>query len=157
MTTSETSIQVSRTVNAPAARIFALLTDPARHEEFDGSGMVRASEDAADVSREGEVFVMNMHAEVMGGDYQMHNHVTEYVEDRVIAWQPAETGKEPGGWEWRYDLDATDDRSTSVTLSYDWSKVDDPELAKTFPAVPRERLADSLNKLAALAESDTTV
>ena len=34
-------LQVSDTVAAPPATIFALLSDPARHTELDGAGMLK--------------------------------------------------------------------------------------------------------------------
>ena len=34
-------VSVERQINAPAEEIFALLADPARHADFDGSGMVQ--------------------------------------------------------------------------------------------------------------------
>lgn len=156
MTATENRIQISRTINAPAGVIFAVLAHPSRHPEFDGSGMVRSSEDDRVISGEGDVFVMHMHAEAMGGDYDTHNHVTAFAQNEAIAWRPATAAHpdEPAGWEWRYDLDATDERSTAVTLSYDWSGVDDPELAGRFPVVSPESLAGSLNALAAVAESE---
>jgi len=37
----ECRIQVTGTVDAPPAVLFAVLSDPARHNEVDGAGMVR--------------------------------------------------------------------------------------------------------------------
>ncbi|MHB1497462.1 MAG: hypothetical protein ACYCXN_06065, partial [Acidimicrobiales bacterium] len=36
-------VKVSRRIEAPADRIFAILADPVRHLDFDGSGMLRGS------------------------------------------------------------------------------------------------------------------
>lgn len=128
-----------------------MLTLPARHREFDGTGMVRADEKSQRLQGVGDVFVMNMHAEAMGGDYQMHNHVTGFAPNKLVAWQPAEADspQEPGGWEWVYELDDVDSATTSVTLTYDWSKVTNPDLLSLFPVASEEQLEQSLNLLAA--------
>lgn len=151
MTTNETSIVVSREINATAKEIFDLLTLPERHREFDGSGMVRADEKSQRIQAVGDVFVMNMHAEFQGGDYVMHNHVTAYDENKMVGWQPAtdEEPKDPKGWEWLYTLEAgADGQSTTVTLTYSWDKVTDNDLISIFPAVSEKDLEESLNLLA---------
>lgn len=151
MTHSETSITVTRTIDAPAKDIFAVLSLPARHKDFDGSGMVRSSEDTERITTSGEQFVMNMHAEDMGGDYQMYNHVTAFDENKMIGWQPAQEQDktEPAGWEWLYELSADGPDSTEVSLTYDWSKVTDEKLRAIFPKVSEEDMEQSLNLLAA--------
>ena len=65
----------------------------------------------------------------------------------------ADDPKEPGGWEWLYELNAAGPDSTEVTLTYDWSKVDDPKLLPLFPVVSEEQLDESLNRLAAAVSS----
>lgn len=65
----------------------------------------------------------------------------------------ADNPKEPGGWEWLYELNAVGPDSTEVTLTYDWSKVDDPKLLPLFPVVSEEQLDESLNRLAAAVSS----
>ena len=151
MTTHENKIVVTRTIDAPTKDLFNILTLPARHAEFDGSGMVRADEKSQRLQHVGDVFVMNMHAEAMGGDYQMHNHVTALAENKMVGWQPAQSKSpnEPEGWEWLYELNSVDSGSTEVTLTYDWSKVTDAKLLPLFPLVSEEQLEQSLNQLAA--------
>ena len=39
-------VSVERFIKAPAERVFALLADPSRHRELDGSGTVREAVDA---------------------------------------------------------------------------------------------------------------
>lgn len=80
-------VEVTRGIAAPAPRIFAVLADPARHPEFDGSGMLRQALAPRPVGDVGDAFVMAMHNEEMG-DYEMTNHVVEYDPDRRIAWEP---------------------------------------------------------------------
>lgn len=151
MTTTDTSITVTRTIDAPAKDIFEVLTLPARHKDFDGSGMVRASEDTERITKNGEQFVMNMYAEDMGGDYQMYNHVTAFDPNKMVGWQPAQekNKSEPAGWEWLYELRSLDAGDTEVSLTYDWSKVSDPKLKAIFPKVSEEDMEQSLNLLAA--------
>ena len=45
MNTEQTHLTVTRTIDVPAKDVFAVLTLPARHHEFDGSGFVRAADD----------------------------------------------------------------------------------------------------------------
>src|SRR5699024_2505080 len=110
MNTDQTHLTVTRTVDVPAKEVFDLLTLPARHHEFDGSGTVRSADDTERIDKVGEQFVMNMHRDAMGGDYRTHNFVTAYDENKMIGWQPAPEGEdgtaptEPLGWEWLYEL-----------------------------------------------------
>lgn len=151
MTENATQLTVTRTIDAPAKEIFDLLSLPERHREFDGSNTVRSDEKSDRIQAVGDVFVMNMHAEHMGGDYQMYNHVTAFDRDKMIGWQPAqEKNKDnPAGWEWLYELRPLSADSTEVTLTYDWSKVEDEKLASIFPAFDAGVLDESLNQLAA--------
>ncbi|WP_193103683.1 SRPBCC family protein [Brachybacterium sp. FME24] len=157
MTDNQTHVTVTRTVDAPSKDLFDLLTLPARHPEFDGSGTVRSADDTERITKVGEKFVMNMHREAMGGDYRTHSFVTAFDENKMVGWQPApeaEDGtapEQPLGWEWLYELKPTGAGTTEVTLTYDWSKVTDKALLKKvgFPAIPQEDLEQSLNLLAA--------
>lgn len=151
MTQNTTSITVTRTIDAPAKDIFALLSLPSRHKEFDGSGFVRSAENTERITKVGEQFAMNMAGEHMGGDYQTYNHVSAFDENRMIGWKPTpEKGAdETPGWEWLYELTAEGADATRVSLTYDWSKVTDPKLLPLFPLVSADDLEQSLNLLAA--------
>lgn len=151
MNTSETSITVTRTIDASAKDIFDLLTLPSRHQEFDGSGFVRADDKAQRIQAVGDVFAMNMEGEHMGGEYRMYNHVSAFDPNKMVGWKPAQeaTKDTPGGWEWLYELKALDAGDTEVSLTYDWSKVEDPKLLSIFPLVSEEQMEQSLNLLAA--------
>ena len=154
--TDDKRLVVSRVIDAPASEIFDVLTLPSRHREFDGSDMVRADEKSQRIQAVGDVFVMNMHAEFMGGDYKMHNHVTAFAENRLVGWQPAndETPKEPNGWEWVYSLEpAENGQSTVVTLTYSWDKLKDKSIEHIVPAVSEKELEESLAQLAAVVSS----
>ena len=155
MNTEQTHLTVTRTIDVPAKDVFAVLTLPARHHEFDGSGYVRAADDTERITAAGEKFVMNMHREEMGGDYRTHNFVTAYDVNKMIGWQPAPEAADgsapeaPLGWEWLYELEAINAGSTKVTLTYDWSDETDEKMLASFPAVSEEELEESLNLLAA--------
>lgn len=150
------SISARRTVNAPAERIFALLADPTRHQDIEPTDWVRDAVDPQPLTAVGDVFAMNMFHVGQGGDYRMHNRVTAFDRDSVIAWAPGQADKSGtvryGGWQWRYDLEPSNE-GTDVTLGYDWSEASE-EIRKIipFPAVSEDYLAKSLAGLAALAE-----
>ncbi|WP_106348416.1 SRPBCC family protein [Antricoccus suffuscus] len=150
------SISARRTVNAPADRIFAILADPARHQDIEPTDWVRDAVDSQPLTAVGDVFAMNMFHVGQGGDYRMHNKVTVFDRDSAIAWEPGQASKSGtvnyGGWEWRYDLKPTDE-GTDVTLNYDWSGASKEVRAVVpFPAVNEDYLGKSLAGLAALAE-----
>ncbi|MDQ1739407.1 MAG: hypothetical protein QOE53_1059, partial [Pseudonocardiales bacterium] len=83
----DAQVAVSRRISAPAADIFAILADPSKHLQLDGSQMLRGAVTDAVVSGVGEVFVMRMYFSELG-DYEMNNHVVEYEPNRRIGWEP---------------------------------------------------------------------
>ena len=148
--TEQTSITVSRTVDAPAKEIFEILSNPERHAQIDGSGQIVSDDRTDRIQASGEKFTMNMNAEHMGGEYKTDNHVTGFDENKLIAWQTAPAGEEPMGWEWIWQLVPEGSDSTQVTLTYDWSKVETKQAQEIgFPIVSEEQLESSLDRLAA--------
>ena len=125
------------------------LTLPQRHRDFDGSGMIVSDDRTQRIQAVGDVFTMNMHHESQGGDYQVENHVTAFVPNKVVGWAPAAPGQEPFGWTGTYTLEPQGPDTTDVTMVYDWSGVEDKQLAAGLPAVPKPALEESLNLLAA--------
>ena len=84
-TTSSSDVEtVERVIAAPASEIFALLTDPSRHREIDGSGTVRDAKESSQVLTLGSKFGMSMKK---GLSYSMVSEVVEFEPDRQIAWQ----------------------------------------------------------------------
>ena len=81
----------------------------------------------------------------------VHNVVTEFNQDRSIAWLPGELDESgrhsPGGWIWRYEL-APNGAGTDVTLTYDWSGTPQ-EFRETvdMPVFPVDFIEDSLASL----------
>ncbi|WP_329461371.1 polyketide cyclase [Streptomyces sp. NBC_01431] len=150
---------VSATLNfaAPAAKVFAVLADPATHASIDGTGWVQDAVDRAPLTEVGQIFRMAMyHPNHPDGDYQTVNKVQVLDTPRAIGWL---TGQEKGdgqlefgGWIWRYDLVPLGPSETEVTLTYDWSAV--PRYIRdrgiTFPPFGPEHLPNSLNHLAEL-------
>jgi len=143
-------ITVQRTIDAPTTEVFAVLSNPQKHVELDGSGFVISDDRTDRITGSGQTFRMNMSGDHMGGDYQTDNVVTGFDENKLIAWQTAPAGQEPPGWEWLWELEADGPDATSVTLTYDWSNVTDPEVLKaiSFPLVSEAQLDDTLGNLA---------
>lgn len=143
-----TSVVVSREIVATPSIVFALLADPRRHAEIDGSDMVRADDGAVPVTAVGQVFRMHVH-HPRAGDYRTDNVVTRFRHDAEVAWRTGPVDGVPPGWEWRWDVSATAG-GTLVSLTYDWSDVDDPAIHRRvggFPAVPTSALEKTLDRL----------
>jgi hypothetical protein len=148
---SENSQSVRKTVSVPGAQLFAVLVDPAMHSEIDGSGMVQGAATKEPITGTGDVFRVDMKHPAFG-EYQMDNHVREYVEGEKIAWAPARAEGEPIGHVWIWDLQTTAD-GTVIVHTYDWSGVPEAVRAQVpFPVVTEEQMAASIDKLAAAAE-----
>ena len=113
-------VSVSRVIDASPEAIFALLADPRRHRDFDGSGSVGEAKDLPDRLRLGSTFGMSMKMVV---PYSMVNEVVEFEQDRRIAWQPRMRALAwlSGGRVWRYELEPVDG-GTRVTETWDISK-----------------------------------
>lgn len=106
------AVSVSRVIPAAPEAIFAVLADPARHPEIDGSGTVKDSRWASETPlRLGSKFGMAMR---IGVPYRITNVVVECEEGRRIAWRHF------GGHRWRYDLEPIEG-GTQVTETFDWS------------------------------------
>ncbi len=151
------NVSATLTIAVPAARVFAVLADPAAHAAIDGTGWVQEAADRAPLTGVGQIFRMGMyHPGHPDGNYQMANRVEVFDPPRAIGWRPG-TDKgdgqlEFGGWFWRYDLAPLGPSETEVTLTYDWSAV--PQFIREyiqFPPFGPEHLTNSLHHLAELA------
>ena len=101
----------SRVVPAAPEEIFALLADPARHVEMDGSGTVQRLVAGRGPMQLGSEFTMAMRA--FGFPYRITSKVVEYDENRRIAWCHLVKNR------WRYELEPTEG-GTRVTESADY-------------------------------------
>jgi uncharacterized protein YndB with AHSA1/START domain len=136
MTDDFKPIEVSRKIEAPPTRIFEVLSNPQRHAEFDGTGMLRGPVFDRPITGAGDVFAMKMYSDRLGGDYLMLNHVVDYEPDRRIFWAPAPGDPapaggrtsvigQPPGHRWGYVLEPDGDDATIVTEIYDCSAAPD--------------------------------
>lgn len=154
---AEENVSAALTVAAPAARVFAVLADPATHAAIDGTGWVQDVVDRAPLTRVGQIFRMGMyHVKHPNGNYQIANKVLVLDPPHAIGWLPGQEKDdghlEFGGWTWRYDLASLGPSETAVTLTYDWSAV--PRYIREylpFPPFAPEHLTNSLRHLAELA------
>lgn len=144
---TERIVSATREIAADADRIFELIADPARQPSWDGNDNLVASESGR-VRRVGDVFTTTL---TLGTD--RHNHVVEFVEGRRIAWRPSEPGKEPPGHLWRWELTPVSDTRTTVTHTYDWTALNDPNRLARARATTADRLRASMDRLAAIAET----
>lgn len=113
-------ITVERVITAPPEAIFDLLADPAGHQRIDGSGTVRRARSGDRRLALGDAFGMDMH---LGVKYATRNVVTEFDENRRIAWQTLTThaiGWLLTGRTWRYELEPVDG-GTRVRETWDLS------------------------------------
>jgi hypothetical protein len=131
VTDDRIATEVSRTIAAPAARIFEILVNPQRHVDLDGSKMLRGAVSDEMITGVGDIFSMRMHlAEI--GDYVMMNYVVEFELNRRIGWEPApgdavasEDGEYPigvpAGHRWSFELIPDGPDTTVVTEIFDCS------------------------------------
>jgi hypothetical protein len=108
-------------INAPAEKIFAVLSNPHRHKEIDGSATIQENISGPDKLILGSKFGMKMH---LGIDYRIKNTVVEYSENSLIAWRHL------GRWIWRYELVNIGPQTTQVTETFDASRA--PLIAKAW-------------------------
>ncbi len=137
-------VTVQRLIPAPPEAIFALLADPSRHPEIDGSGTVVSPKSTG--SRRlslGDSFGMDMDWKVR---YATKNVVTEFLEDRRIAWRTLAASPLDlvvTGRTWRYELEPTDG-GTIVRETWDIST--EAVLARPFVRSMAEMTRKNMEK-----------
>ena len=141
--------QVIRDIDAPAKEIFDLLSNPERHPETDGSGMVVSADKAERIKAVGDTFTMNMTKE--DGDYQTTNEVFAFQQDRIIGWKNVEntTAGVRVGAKWLYELEPIDADNTRVTLTYLRDEIELDPVRKFSETFDDAFLIKSLDSLAA--------
>jgi hypothetical protein len=120
-TGNETIKSARIVINAPAEKIFAILSNPHRHKEIDGSHTIQENISGPDKLVLGSKFGMKMR---LGVNYRIKNTVVEYQENSLIAWRHV------GRWIWRYELVNIGPQMTQVTETFDASRA--PLIAKTW-------------------------
>lgn len=142
-------VTVDRIIDASPETIFALLADPSRHHQIDGSGMLHGHSRGPERLDLGSKFSMSMQQSRIR--YRSLNRVIEFVDNRAISWETVGERRGRrfiGGQRWRYELlpiAAPDGSSSTLVLhSYDWGA------AKFAPAIhlagyPR-RMATGMTK-----------
>lgn len=108
-------------IAASPSTIFAILSDPRRHKEIDGSSTITANISGPAKLELGSKFGMKMH---LGVNYRITNKVVEYRENELIAWRHL------GRWVWRYELKVVGPNLTLVTETFDASN--SPGLSKAW-------------------------
>jgi len=141
-------ISAEQEITLPAAAIFKLLADPARHPQIDANDNVAHADQGQRISVVGQTFTV----ELTNGQ-KRENHVVEFDEGRLIAWKPAPAGEEPRGHIWRWELEPVDDMTTLVRHIYDWTQLTDETRFERARANTEETLAASIAKLAEVAEA----
>lgn len=143
-------LEVSRTIPAPAADVFAVLCDPQGHVAIDATGMLQDA-DGDPVRSAGDSFVVHMDREALNdfplGRYDVTVQITDYDRDRLIAWTILGQIRPQIGHVYGYRLAPTED-GTVVTSFYDWSGIDQHwREAKIFPVVSEAALRATLGIL----------
>lgn len=108
-------------INAPAEKIFAILSNPHRHKEIDGTKTIQENISGPDKLVLGSKFGMKMH---LGVNYRIQNTVVEYEENSLIGWRHL------GRWIWRYELVNIGPQITQVTETFDASRA--PLISKAW-------------------------
>ncbi len=150
-------VSVERVIPASPEAVFALISDPARHHEFDGSGTVREAKNVPSHLELGATFGMGMK---LGLPYSMVSTVVEYEQDRLLAWQTRPpyplVGKFAGGRIWRYELEPVGG-GTRVTESWDItqeSPFTKPMVSKAADAT-RKAMTRTLERIEQVLTSST--
>ena len=106
--------QVRRSVevHAPAADLFAIVADPRRHHELDGSGTVGKNIRAPQRLVPGARFTTNMR--MFGVPYRITSTITAMKPDELIEW------RHPVGHHWRWEFAAITPTTTRVTETFDY-------------------------------------
>ena len=138
------SVSRSIVIDAPADKVFALLSNPRRHPDFDGSDSVKANIKGPTQLAKGEKFGMRMRIKL---PYVITNEVVEYEQDRLIAWRHF------GKHIWRYEL-APEGAGTKVTESFDWAGARSPSFIekRDYPAKNAVSMEKTLVRLKELVE-----
>lgn len=140
---TDRSVSETRFIAADPAEVFALLCDPTRHHEIDGSGMVQQARGGSTSLALGDRFGMDMRLGPI--PYRMNNTVVEFEQDRLIAWAHF------GGHRWRYRIKPVDG-GCEVTETFDWSTARSARFIElmSYPDRNRSAIIATLDRLESL-------
>ena len=138
--------KVSRrvTVHAPAAGVFALVADPRRHPELDGSGTVRPVPVTGPRQLSaGATFTVAM--KQYGVPYKITSTVTAFEQDRLVEWQ------HPMGHRWRWEFAELAPGTTEITETFDYTTAKAPRVLEVLgqPAKNAAGITKTLQALVA--------
>jgi uncharacterized protein YndB with AHSA1/START domain len=133
------TVSASTVVAAPPAEVFALLANPHRHHEFDGSGTVRGAVSGPERLALGDRFGMSMKIKL---PYRITNRVVEFEPDRRIGWCHLARAI------WRYELEPVSG-GTRITETFDYggSPVAKGMELLGFPKGNARSIRDTLHRL----------
>ncbi len=150
---SNQRIEVERAIGAEPGAIFEILRSPEGHVQIDASGMLMSSSGEA-ATAVGDTFVVHMDRDALRdfdlGEYDVTVVISEFEQDRLIAWTIDGTIQPPIGHVYGYRLEPIDG-GTNVTSFYDWSDLHENyrELAaEHFPIISETNLRATLGILA---------
>lgn len=136
--------QVARRVRvaADAPALFAMVADPHRHGEVDGSGTVHTALRGPHRLGLGDQFSMRMSFGPI--PYRMTCTVTAFEADRVIEW------RHPFGHRWRWEFTPIDAGHTEVTEIWDYRTAWSAAFleAVRYPAANGRSIKQTLDALA---------
>jgi len=138
-TISGRTVSADTVVAAPPEEVFALLANPHRHHEFDGSGTVRGAVSGPERLALGDRFGMSMKIKL---PYRITNRVVEFEPDRRIGWCHAAKAV------WRYELEPVPG-GTRITETFDYrgSPVAKGMELLGFPKGNAKSIRDTLRRL----------
>lgn len=120
-----TRFEVERAIAADPSTIFDVLRSPEGHVAIDASGMLMSA-DGEPAAAVGDTFTIHMDREALNdvplGLYEVTVVITEFTENREIAWTIDGVVRPPIGHIYGYRLEPIDG-GTLVTSFYDWTDI----------------------------------
>lgn len=112
-------------VHAPVEELFALVANPHRHPELDGSGTVRSAPvTGPERLGLGDRFTVRM--KQFGFPYKITSTVTAFEDNHVVEWQ------HPLGHRWRWELTEVEPGVARITETFDYGDARSPGMLERF-------------------------
>ncbi|OMH23259.1 dimethyladenosine transferase [Tersicoccus phoenicis] len=100
-------------IDAPVQELFALVANPHRHAELDGSGTVKPEVIGPRELHPGDRFTVRMR--MRGVPYRITSSVSRLYPGKLIEW------RHPAGHRWRFAFEDLGGDRTAVTETWDYS------------------------------------